>query len=179
MVIAARHNERELTGDPTAHAEVLAIRDAARRGRPLATARLHAVRHPRAVRDVRRRARQRPHRPCGVRRRPIRRPAPWPACTRCAVTRGSTTARLSPQECRPTRPAPCCGRSSPPAARRASLLERVAGAGAQRSRGDRFDAHVRSDLLASAHAGEGPLDGFGHLIGDGRCVDLVRGRGWQ
>jgi tRNA(adenine34) deaminase len=29
IVIAARHNERELTGDPTAHAEVLAIRDAA------------------------------------------------------------------------------------------------------------------------------------------------------
>lgn len=29
IVIAARHNERELTGDPTAHAEVLALRDAA------------------------------------------------------------------------------------------------------------------------------------------------------
>lgn len=29
-VIAARHNERELTGDPTAHAEILAMRDAAR-----------------------------------------------------------------------------------------------------------------------------------------------------
>ena len=28
-VIAARHNERELTGDPPAHAEVLALRDAA------------------------------------------------------------------------------------------------------------------------------------------------------
>ena len=28
-VVASRHNERELTGDPTAHAEVLAIRDAA------------------------------------------------------------------------------------------------------------------------------------------------------
>jgi tRNA(adenine34) deaminase len=28
-IIAARHNERELTGDPTAHAEVLAIRVAA------------------------------------------------------------------------------------------------------------------------------------------------------
>ena len=28
-VLSARHNERELTGDPTAHAEVLAIRDAA------------------------------------------------------------------------------------------------------------------------------------------------------
>jgi len=29
VVIAARHNERELTGDPCAHAEVLALRDAA------------------------------------------------------------------------------------------------------------------------------------------------------
>jgi tRNA(adenine34) deaminase len=28
-VIARRHNERELVGDPTAHAEVLALRDAA------------------------------------------------------------------------------------------------------------------------------------------------------
>jgi tRNA(adenine34) deaminase len=28
-VIAARHNERELTADPTAHAEILAVRDAA------------------------------------------------------------------------------------------------------------------------------------------------------
>lgn len=30
VVIARRHNERELAGDPTAHAEILAIRDAAR-----------------------------------------------------------------------------------------------------------------------------------------------------
>lgn len=29
QIIARRHNERELTGDPTAHAEVLALRDAA------------------------------------------------------------------------------------------------------------------------------------------------------
>ena len=29
-VIARRHNERELSGDPTAHAEVLAMQDAAR-----------------------------------------------------------------------------------------------------------------------------------------------------
>ncbi len=28
QVVASRHNERELTGDPTAHAEVLAMRDA-------------------------------------------------------------------------------------------------------------------------------------------------------
>lgn len=30
-VIASRHNEREQTGDPTAHAEILALRDAAAR----------------------------------------------------------------------------------------------------------------------------------------------------
>lgn len=30
-LIASRHNERELTGDPTAHAEVLALRDASER----------------------------------------------------------------------------------------------------------------------------------------------------
>ena len=29
-IIAARHNERELTGDPTAHAEILALREASR-----------------------------------------------------------------------------------------------------------------------------------------------------
>ena len=29
-VVAARHNERERAGDPTAHAEILALRDAAR-----------------------------------------------------------------------------------------------------------------------------------------------------
>ncbi len=29
-VVASRHNERELLGDPTAHAEVLALQDAAR-----------------------------------------------------------------------------------------------------------------------------------------------------
>lgn len=31
LILARRHNERELTGDPTAHAEVLALRDAAAR----------------------------------------------------------------------------------------------------------------------------------------------------
>jgi tRNA(adenine34) deaminase len=30
-IIAARHNERELTNDPAAHAEILAMRDAAQR----------------------------------------------------------------------------------------------------------------------------------------------------
>ena len=39
-VIARRHNERELSGDPTAHAELLALQDAAR---ALGTWRLGAV----------------------------------------------------------------------------------------------------------------------------------------
>ena len=30
VVVASRHNERELAGDPTAHAEILALRDTAR-----------------------------------------------------------------------------------------------------------------------------------------------------
>ncbi|MAW71793.1 MAG: tRNA-specific adenosine deaminase, partial [Acidimicrobiaceae bacterium] len=30
-VVSSRHNERQLTGDPTAHAEILALRDAATR----------------------------------------------------------------------------------------------------------------------------------------------------
>lgn len=30
MIVAQRHNERELSGDPTAHAETLALRDAAK-----------------------------------------------------------------------------------------------------------------------------------------------------
>jgi tRNA(adenine34) deaminase len=39
-VIASRHNERELTGDPTAHAELLVLRDAAQ---ALGTWRLSSV----------------------------------------------------------------------------------------------------------------------------------------
>ena len=38
QIVARRHNERELSGDPTAHAEVLALRDAAS---ALGTWRLH------------------------------------------------------------------------------------------------------------------------------------------
>ena len=40
------HNLRETDQDPTAHAEMLAIRDAAKQTK-LAPHRLHAVRHPR------------------------------------------------------------------------------------------------------------------------------------
>jgi tRNA(adenine34) deaminase len=58
-VVAAAHNERELRQDPTAHAEIVALRQAARRGGQLAGARCDPVRDARAVRDVRRRDRAR------------------------------------------------------------------------------------------------------------------------
>ena len=56
-VIAAAHNERELRQDPTAHAEVIALRDGRASARQLARARRRALRDARAVRDVRRRDR--------------------------------------------------------------------------------------------------------------------------
>jgi tRNA(adenine34) deaminase len=50
-VVARRHNERELTGDPTAHAELLALRDAAaaRRSWRLGEATLYATLEPCAM----------------------------------------------------------------------------------------------------------------------------------
>jgi tRNA(adenine34) deaminase len=50
-VVAHRHNEREATGDPTAHAELLAIRDAAtaRRSWRLADATLYVTLEPCAM----------------------------------------------------------------------------------------------------------------------------------
>ena len=53
-VVGRGHNRREVDQDPTAHAEVLAIRAAAAGARQLAAGGLHAGRHARAVHDVRR-----------------------------------------------------------------------------------------------------------------------------
>ena len=112
-VIAARHNERELAGDPTAHAEILALRDAARRRRTLAPRRLHARRHARAVRDVRRRRRQRPRRRASCSAPPTPRRAPWAASTTCRRTAAEPpAARHGRRPCGRMRRA-CCDRSSP------------------------------------------------------------------
>ena len=59
-VIGAGHNERELRQDPTAHAELLALREARAAARQLAGARERPLRHARALRDVRRRDRAGP-----------------------------------------------------------------------------------------------------------------------
>ena len=115
-IIAARHNERELTGDPTAHAEILAMRDAVGRHRALAARRLHAGGDPRTVRDVRRRDGQRPgrapglrrHRPEGGRGRELLRPRRQRA--------RSTTACRAPPACSPTSAVRCWSTSSAPAA---------------------------------------------------------------
>ena len=58
--LAHARNERERTGDPTAHAEILALRRAASAVGELATRRLHARRDARAVHDVCGRARAGP-----------------------------------------------------------------------------------------------------------------------
>ena len=63
-----RRQRREADGDPTAHAEVVALRAAAASPRRVAAERLHAGRHPRAVHDVRRRDRAGPGRPARLRR---------------------------------------------------------------------------------------------------------------
>ena len=68
-VVARRHNEREELGDPTAHAEILALRDAAAAvRRRVAAERGDDGRHPRALPDVRRRAGGGAGRPVGLRR---------------------------------------------------------------------------------------------------------------
>ena len=66
-VVAARHNEREGTGDPTAHAEMLALRETAHRLGGLAPLRGHHGRHARTVPDVCRRTGRRPGWPAGLR----------------------------------------------------------------------------------------------------------------
>ena len=67
-VIGAGHNRREADRDPTAHAEVLALRDAAARLGDLAAGRLHPGGHPRAVHHVRRGPRAGPGGAIGLRR---------------------------------------------------------------------------------------------------------------
>ena len=91
-VLAEAANEREKRGDPTAHAEVLALRAAAAGARRrLAADRRDAGGHPRAVHDVRRRERAGPGRPGGLRRRRPEGRAPSGRCGTSSATAGSTT----------------------------------------------------------------------------------------
>ena len=61
-IVGRGFNQPMSSGDPTAHAEIVAIRDAARARRELPADRRDAVRDHRAVPDVRRRARPCAHR---------------------------------------------------------------------------------------------------------------------
>ena len=65
-IVAEAANNREATGDPTGHAELVALRGRGRLG-TLATRRLLDRRHPRTLSDVCRRPRERPLRAAGVR----------------------------------------------------------------------------------------------------------------
>ncbi len=80
-VIGTGRNERELRHDPTAHAEVVALREAAARLRIVAARRTRARRHARAVRHVRGRDPREPRRSRVSCSAPgTRRPAPPAAC---------------------------------------------------------------------------------------------------
>ena len=82
--LAAGRNERELTGDPTAHAEIVALRRAAAALGTLAAGRLHARGDAGAVHDVRRRAGAGPDR-----HGRLRRLGAEDRCGRLAVGRGA------------------------------------------------------------------------------------------
>ena len=86
-VIGAGHNERELRQDPTAHAEVLALREAAPGARLLARARQRALRDARAVRDVRGRDRARPRAARGLRDHRSEGRRGRAACSTCSPSR--------------------------------------------------------------------------------------------
>ena len=68
IVVGRGFNQPIGAGDPTAHAEIVAIREAARTVGNYRLTGATLVRHHRAVPDVRRRPRARPHRHAGLRR---------------------------------------------------------------------------------------------------------------
>ncbi len=68
QVVSRRHNERERADDPTAHAELLALRDAAGDSGRMASPRSDRRRHARALPDVRGRPGRCPRRPARLRR---------------------------------------------------------------------------------------------------------------
>ena len=86
-VIGTGHNERELRADPTAHAEMIALREAARALGGWRVLEAVHVRDARAVRHVRRRDRPGPGAAGGVRRRRTQRRAPAGACWTSSASR--------------------------------------------------------------------------------------------
>ena len=99
QVVGEAHNERELRGDPTAHAEIRAARGGPA-GRGLAAAGHGGLLHPRALPDVRgrhpagarRAAGLRRPRPEGRRRRDGRRPDPLPRLLHRVEVQGGVLA---------------------------------------------------------------------------------------
>ena len=114
-VVAAAHNERELRGDPTAHAEVLALREASGKlgGWRLDGAVLYVTLEPCAMcagAIVLARV------PRVIFATSTPRPGRRAACSTCWASPGSTTARWSPAACSPRRLRTCCAPSSRPVA---------------------------------------------------------------
>ena len=110
--LAAAGNERELRRDPTAHAEVLALRAAAERlgGWRIADSVLYVTLEPCAMCAGAIVLARVPGSSTAPR---TRRPAPPGACSTSSASRASTIGRGSTAACSPTSPAPAHRRSSP------------------------------------------------------------------
>ena len=123
-VIGRGHNVRERDGDPTGHAEVVALRAAAAARRRVAADRLHPRGHPRAVHDVRRRARAVARSTASSSGRTTTRPAPSARSGTSSATAGSTTAPRWSAGCSPTSAASPAGRFLRPPSASGSLSRR-------------------------------------------------------
>ena len=82
-IVGRGWNQVVSASDPCAHAEIQALREAARNARQLPAQRLPALRHSGALRDVRRSHRPCPHLPALSSARAIPRPEPSAASCKC------------------------------------------------------------------------------------------------
>ena len=106
-VIGTGHNEREVRADPTAHAEMIALREAARAlgSWRVLDAVLYVTLEPCAMCAG---AIVLPASPAWCSAPPIQRPAPPAACSTCSASPGSTTGPRSRAACWPRSRRTCC-----------------------------------------------------------------------
>ena len=195
-VIGGARQRARGAGDPTAHAEVLALRAAAAVHGAVAAERLHARGHAGAVHDVRRRDRAVPGRRGWSSARGTRRPARWARCGTSYGTGGSTTGPRSSAECWPRSARRCCdaffadGRDRPwisaprrtpvispavacPSGLRSTPRKRVM---VHRHRGFKSHRHRQSLRVCSCRSGDLPCAGADASVCD-RPRHACSGRG--
>ena len=137
--------------DPTAHAEIVALRHAAQLAENYRLPELRAVRDAGALRDVCDGAAARARQARGVRAPPIPRPAPRARWWTCSATARSTTTPSCWAACRRNRRRRCCASSSCSGAPSCAPSATPQRTGCDASTGRRSaDPHRRSDRVAAA-----------------------------